>query len=103
MTTLSLQKILSKLVGNPRLMTSYEVMQVQRWVQEDWESHDIDRNAVELISRLANTCLQAQKDAENRKIALRRADEESTSPYCLGCGHERDEAHKADCLIYPRT
>lgn len=37
----------------------------------------------------------------NLRNALRDADKDSNRPFCLGCGHERDEVHKADCLIYP--
>jgi hypothetical protein len=29
--------------------------QAQRWVDEDWESHDVDRDAVKLITRLLET------------------------------------------------
>lgn len=42
-----------------------------------------------------------QKLVENLRWALRDADKESNHTYCLGCGHERDEIHKQDCLIYP--
>lgn len=42
-----------------------------------------------------------RKLAIDLRIALRDADKVSTYNHCLGCGHERDEIHKADCLIYP--
>lgn len=32
---------------------------------------------------------------------VRAMDAESNSPYCWGCGHDRDEDHKADCVLYP--
>ena len=44
---------------------------------------------------------QLRKDNENLRWALKDADRDSKKPYCIGCGHERDETHKGDCLIYP--
>lgn len=35
-----------------------KLKQAQRWVDADWESHDIDRDAVKLIARLLETVRQ---------------------------------------------
>lgn len=37
-------------------LTDTQVKQVQQWLDEDWESNDIDRDVVALIQRLVNTC-----------------------------------------------
>jgi hypothetical protein len=36
---------------------------------------------------------------EVTRLTFIDADKDSISPYCLGCGHERDESHKDDCLL----
>lgn len=36
-------------------LTDRQLLQARRWIDDDWESHDIDRNAVKLINRLLLT------------------------------------------------
>lgn len=36
-------------------LTDRQLLQVRRWLDDDWESHDIDRDAVKLIARLLET------------------------------------------------
>jgi len=39
----------------------------------------------------------------NLRNALKDADKDSSYANCIGCGHARDEKHKADCLVEPAT
>jgi hypothetical protein len=36
-------------------LTEKKLKQIQRWLDADWESHDVDRDAVKLIQRLLDT------------------------------------------------
>jgi hypothetical protein len=36
-------------------LSAKKLKQIQRWLDADWESHDIDRDAVKLIQRLLDT------------------------------------------------
>jgi hypothetical protein len=45
---------LSWLASRNGPVTDAQIAQIQRWLDADWESHDIDRNAVKLISRLVS-------------------------------------------------
>jgi hypothetical protein len=36
-------------------LSAKKLEQAQRWVDDDWESHDVDRDAVKLITRLLET------------------------------------------------
>ena len=46
---------LSTLARRKGPLSAKEFDQLQRWLDDDWESHDIDRDAVRLINRLALT------------------------------------------------
>lgn len=46
---------LSKLAGPVGPMTAREIQQTRDWIEADWESHDIDRDACLLITRLLET------------------------------------------------
>ena len=36
-------------------LSATKLKQIQRWLDADWESHDVDRDAVKLIRRLLET------------------------------------------------
>lgn len=36
-------------------LSAKKLKQIQQWLDADWESHDIDRDAVKLIQRLLET------------------------------------------------
>lgn len=46
---------LRKLVAGKGPLSEKKLKQIQRWITADWESHDIDRDAVKLIQRLLDT------------------------------------------------
>jgi hypothetical protein len=46
---------LSTLAKGADPLTTKELRQAQDWVDDDWESHDIDKDAVRLIRRLLAT------------------------------------------------
>lgn len=43
----------------------------------------------------------AEKNQGGLLAIGRRLDHESNTITCRGCGHDRDEDHKADCVLYP--
>lgn len=55
---------LSTLVKNKGALTRRQLDQARYWVDADWESHDIDRNAVLLIRRLLDTIDAGVKKAK---------------------------------------
>ncbi len=46
---------LAWLASRSGLVTARQLEQIQRWLDADWEAHDIDRDAVRLIARLVKT------------------------------------------------
>lgn len=38
---------------------------------------------------------------EEVSVYIRELDAASTLLHCAGCGHDRDEDHKADCVLWP--
>ncbi len=42
------------LVSGKKPMDEKRLAQIQRWIDADWESHDIDQDAVRLIQKLLN-------------------------------------------------
>lgn len=44
-----------KLAKGDKALSDLELVQLQQWIDDDWESHDIDRDAVKVIQRLLNT------------------------------------------------
>jgi hypothetical protein len=52
---------LSTLAKGAEPLTTKELQRAQDWVDDDWESHDIDRDAVRLIKRLLATVAQGIK------------------------------------------
>jgi hypothetical protein len=42
-------------------LTEKQLKQIQHWIDVDWESHDIDKDAVRLIQRLLLTCNQGTR------------------------------------------
>lgn len=46
---------LADLVRRDGPLSERQVAQVRKWLEEDWESHDVDREAVKLIGRLLAT------------------------------------------------
>jgi len=49
---------LSTLVRGRGPMTPKQVEQARKWVVEDWESHDYDKELVDLVKRLIDTIQQ---------------------------------------------
>lgn len=49
-------KGLSDFVKSKRPLSTLQLKQVQKWLDADWESHDMDQNAIKLIRRLLVTC-----------------------------------------------
>lgn len=45
--------------------TKKQVAQVQKWIDDDWESKDVQREAVDLIQRLVRTV----QNLENKLLA----------------------------------
>lgn len=52
---------LSVLASGKGPLSEEEIVQARRWVDADWESHDIERDAVNLIDRLLQTVTQGIK------------------------------------------
>ena len=52
---------LSTLTAGKGPLTARQLKQAQCWVDADWESHDVDRDAVRLISRLLATIAEGVK------------------------------------------
>lgn len=46
---------LCKLAAGKGPLSAKKLKQIQRWIDADWESHDVDRDAVKLIQRLLDT------------------------------------------------
>jgi len=46
---------LRKLAAGKGPLSAKKLKQIQRWIDADWESHDVDRDAVALIQRLLDT------------------------------------------------
>lgn len=46
---------LSSLAAGEGPLGAKKLKQIQKWIDADWESHDIDRDAVRLIERLLET------------------------------------------------
>jgi uncharacterized membrane protein YccC len=46
---------LADLVRREGPLSERQIEQVRKWLEEDWESHDLDREAVQLIARLLAT------------------------------------------------
>ncbi len=49
---------LSTLAARKGPLTDKEIKQAEQWVADDWESHDLDGDAVKLIKRLLETVKQ---------------------------------------------
>lgn len=49
-------------------ITSRQLAQIKAWIDDDWESHDVDKDAVRLIRRLIDDLW----DAKYAKKASRR-------------------------------
>jgi hypothetical protein len=43
-------------------LSARQLKQVEKWIKDDWESHDIDREAVVLIKRLLLTVKEKSQD-----------------------------------------
>lgn len=52
---------LEDLVRSDRPLSKRQLAQVRKWLEEDWESHDVDRDAVKLIRRLLETVASRQR------------------------------------------
>lgn len=52
---------LSTLAAGKGPLTERQLKQARYWVDADWESHDIDRDAVKLIRRLLDTIDEGAK------------------------------------------
>ena len=46
---------LRRLASGRGVVTPKQAKQIRRWIDADWESHDVDRDAVKLIQRLLGT------------------------------------------------
>jgi hypothetical protein len=46
---------LADLVKKEGPLSAAQVKKVRKWLEDDWESHDVDREAVALIRRLVET------------------------------------------------
>jgi hypothetical protein len=46
---------LRELAAGKGPLSAKKLKQIQRWIDADWESHDVDRDAVKLIQRLLDT------------------------------------------------
>jgi hypothetical protein len=54
---------LSDLTKRPNApLSSRQLQMVEKWIKEDWESHDMDREVVVLIKRLLLTIDQTIED-----------------------------------------
>lgn len=52
---------LADLVRGSGPLSKRQLAQVRKWLDEDWESHDVDREAVRLIERLLQTVASRPK------------------------------------------
>lgn len=46
---------LSNLIRREGSLSKPQLKKLQQWIDEDWESHDVDRGAIQLIKRLLAT------------------------------------------------
>lgn len=46
---------LKTLASRKSTMTAKELGQLRKWLDDDWESHDVDRDMVKLVERLSLT------------------------------------------------
>ena len=54
---------LSDLVKRPDApLSQRQLLQLETWLQEDWESHDMDRDMIKLIKRLMLTIDKTAED-----------------------------------------
>ena len=54
---------LSDLVKRPDApLSQRQLLQLEKWLQEDWESHDMDRDMIKLIKRLMLTIDKTAED-----------------------------------------
>jgi hypothetical protein len=75
------------LAAGKKALSPKKLKQIQNWIDDDWESHDINRDAVRLIQRLLIT-LVATKEVLS---TLTEAIEEVANDHCPSCteGHLR--------------
>lgn len=57
---------LADLVRGRGPLSERQLAQVKKWVEDDWESHDVDREAVQLIGRLLDT-LESRRSPSARR------------------------------------
>ena len=54
---------LSWLASRSGPVTDKQIKQITKWIDDDWESHDVDRDAVRLIRRLVDSLVAARSSA----------------------------------------
>jgi hypothetical protein len=57
---------LSWLASRSGPVTDQQLKQIQEWLDADWESHDVERDAVRLIGRLVATLDEERKPERER-------------------------------------
>ena len=62
-------------------LSAKQILQVRRWLQDDWESHDFDRDLIRLIGRLLDSIRAQDLPAGNLKFKIR---DKSTGLYSSG-------------------
>lgn len=61
---------LSWLASRSGPVTDHELKQIREWIDADWESHDVERDAVRLIGRLVATLDEERKPERERDARL---------------------------------
>jgi hypothetical protein len=51
-------------------VTDRQLKQIQEWIDADWESHDVERDAVRLIGRLVASLDEARGPERERDARL---------------------------------
>lgn len=68
---------LSWLASRSGPVTDQQIKQIQEWIDADWESHNVDRNAVRLIGRLVASLDEERKPERERDARLDAATQRS--------------------------
>lgn len=53
--TLKTQARLETIAKGNGVLSEFKLKQLRKWIDDDWESHDIDRDAIRIIDRLLVT------------------------------------------------
>lgn len=71
---------LSWLASRAGVVTDTQIEQITKWLDDDWESHDVEQDAVRLIRRLVDSLRDAYAADRERNARLDDADDRRVHP-----------------------